>query len=235
MDLVGCRVCHHESREEIERAAGEPGAIPVEVAARYGVTKAALVKHAKCPRATVDATTGSPPERSASAPAPRRTARRAPTTAAPVLEEPAPVLEDEPPATSRSEDLISARTISTPKTAREKVERLVDSLQQLLDDARDEERESVDDSGARRGGVPLGARLAVLRAMVQPLRLLGAFTGELGASDATIAASPFFKRVRVAVVDALRPYPEAAKAVIEALERVERGGSDSPDLEAAAE
>lgn len=94
----------------------------------------------------------------------------------------------------------------------------------------------VDDVSRPREGdeAPLAAKLAVLRAMVQPLRLLGTFTGEIGASESTVASSPFFRRVRAAVVDALRPHPDAARAVIDALERCERG-TDSPCLEAAAE
>jgi hypothetical protein len=81
------------------------------------------------------------------------------------------------------------------------------------------------------GEAPLGAKLSVLRAMVAPLRLLGTFTGEIGASETTVASSPFYRRVRVAIVEALRAHPDAARDVIAALERVERG----IDLEAAAE
>jgi hypothetical protein len=114
--------------------------------------------------------------------------------------------------------------MSTPTTARAKVERLVDSLQDLVDDVG--ESEGYDGEGA-----PLAAKLAVLRAMVQPLRLLGTFTGEIGASESTVASSPFYRRVRAAVVDALRAHPDAARDVVAALERTERG----TDLEAAAE
>jgi hypothetical protein len=142
----------------------------------------------------------------------RRADRRAPT---PVLE-----VDDEAPATSRSSE-ISART---PTTARAKVERLVDSLQRMVDLV-----SSAENVGE---GVPIGAQLAVLRAMVAPLRLLGTFTGEIGASESVVASSPFYRRVRAIIVDALRPHPDAARAVITALERLERGGVD---LESAAE
>lgn len=128
--------------------------------------------------------------------------------------------DEEAPATSRSDE-IRARAPSHPRaTARDKVERLVDSIQALIDDV-----QSDDDA-------PLGAKITCLRAMTGPLRLLGTLTGELGASEGTLASSPFYRRVRTALVEALRPFPEAALAVATALERAERGGAD---LEAAAE
>lgn len=125
---------------------------------------------------------------------------------------------DEPPATSRSEE-ISARSIREPRTARERVDRLVDSLQELVDDVNCAADASV------------GEKVSCLRAMTGPLRLLATLTGEAGASDANVAASPFYRRVRSAIVDALKPYPDAARAVVLSLERLERGG----DVEAAAE
>ncbi|MBX3205102.1 MAG: hypothetical protein KF764_08530 [Labilithrix sp.] len=57
-------------------------------------------------------------------------------------------------------------------------------------------------------------------------------TGEIGASETTVAASPFYGRTRAAVMEALRPHPEATRAVIAALEQIERGGT--ADVEAAA-
>ncbi|MDX6479496.1 MAG: hypothetical protein QOG85_6 [Gaiellaceae bacterium] len=128
--------------------------------------------------------------------------------------------EEAAPATSRSEE-ISARAMATPRTARERVDRLVDSLQELIDAVNSDDE------------APIGAKVACLRAMTGPLRLLATLTGEAGANEATIASSPFYRRIRAAVVDALRPYPDAARAVIASIERVERGGSS--DLEAAAE
>lgn len=66
-------------------------------------------------------------------------------------------------------------------------------------------------------------RVAVLRASVQPIRLLGQLTGEIGASDATVAASPHYRRLRTAILDALEAHPEALKAVIAAIEPLEQG------------
>lgn len=191
---------------------GEPGAILFEVAARFGVTRAALTKHAKHPRVSSQATDSPNDPKAAKAPPARRRAKR------PALS--AVVVEEESPATSRSSDLGSEISTRTPTTARAKVERLVDSLQKMVDLVSSSEQTTV------------GAQLAVLRAMVAPLRLLGTFTGEIGASESVVASSPFYRRVRAVIVDALRPHPEAARAVLAGLERLERGGVD---LESAAE
>lgn len=126
--------------------------------------------------------------------------------------------EEDAPATSRSEE-ISIRSMREPRTARERVERLVDSLQEMIEDiSRDAEAST-------------GAKVACMRSMTGPLRLLATLTGEAGASDSNVASSPFYRRVRTVIVDALRPFPDATRAVISALERIERGA----DLEAAAE
>lgn len=80
------------------------------------------------------------------------------------------------------------------------------------------------------------AKLQVLRSLVSPIRLLGHFTGEVGASETTVAASPFYRRVRASIVEALRPkeFAAAADAVIAAMDRLE-GAQPERTTEAAAE
>ena len=129
--------------------------------------------------------------------------------------------DEEAPATSRSPEIRSERRTPSTSSAREKVERLVDSLQRIL------ERVEQDPEA------PLGAQLTVLRGMVGPLRLLGTFTGEIGASETRVASSPFYRRVRNAIIEALRGHPDAAEAVIDALERVERGDDRTAEEQAA--
>lgn len=107
-----------------------------------------------------------------------------------------------------------------PTTALERVDGLLRSLQMLIDDLH----------LAAAGSASIKDRLACLRAMTGPIRLLAMLTGEAGATDATVASSPFYQRVRDAVVDALRPHPDAARAVIAALERVERGDARTNDV-----
>lgn len=247
---MGCGVCGHVRRAEIEAAAGEPSADLLEVALRFGVTIAGLTRHeAKHPRA---AATTSPADVPASPDRQRRAGRRAPlrnalvrvtrrsaaseTAAASEATQavagrrggpsatpegpsgPPPSCDDESPATSRSAEISVRRP---PRTAREKAERLVDSLQRIVEKVVDDPRATLD------------AQLAAVKSLTGPLRLLGTFTGEIGASESTVASSPFYRRVRAAVVEALRAHPAAAREVISALERVERGEA-APSGEAAA-
>jgi len=246
---VGCSVCSRTDRASIETAVEEPGADLHAVAERYRVTVAGLRRHLAHPRANAE---GPPVLRSRRAPTtepslrarlPRersisgaaRAPREAPSKPAAarrrddadgrVRTTPPPPLEDAAPPTSRSEEIsgraLSRRGVSIALSARESVVRLVSSLQELVDEVR------------RSDEAALGDKIAVLRAMTGPLRLLGTMTGELGANDATVAASPFYRRVRAALLEALKPHPAATQDVIAALERVERGGIESS--EAAAE
>lgn len=111
------------------------------------------------------------------------------------------VLEEDEPATSRSPVAV---------TARAKVDQLLSSLKAIADSIGTD--------------ATVQQRVAVLRASVAPIKLLGQLTGELGASESTVASSPHYRRVRTAIVEALRPFPTAARAVLEALELAERGG-----------
>lgn len=215
---MGCRVCAHESRDEIDRAV-EAGDELVEVAVRYGVTRAAIVKHGRCPRAPQGAAASRPrdvpaapaPRRSPAPPPRRPSGERAPTSSG--------TDSEESPATSRSEEIRAARRRAS---ARESAE---DLLEQLRDLVADVQRDP--DAG-------VAGKIAVLRAMTGSIRLLGTLTGELGASETSVARSPFYRRVRTALLEALRPFPDAARAVISALEQVEGAQAAEPSKEAAA-
>lgn len=96
-------------------------------------------------------------------------------------------------------------------TARSKVDELLASIKSVAEDLPPDA--STQD------------RVAVLRAAVQPIRLLGQLTGEIGASDATVAASPHYRRLRSAILAALEPFPDALRAVVAALEPLEHGAA----------
>ena len=71
---------------------------------------------------------------------------------------------------------------------------------------------------AKISGEPLDKLLAERG---RALGVLGKLTGELGASESTLAASPYWKRLRAALVEVLRQHPDAARAVLEVIERAE--------------
>lgn len=169
----------------------------------------ALRKHiAAHPRAEARATATGQGE------GPARTSKATRPKRARTTPPPPPPEDDEAPITSRSP--------SSSPTARGKIDALLVSLQRVAD------------------GLPSDAsvadRVAVLKASVQPIRLLGQLTGELGASDATVAASPHYRRIRTAIVDALAALEDGGKAlraVEAALAKLEPGRA-STETEAAA-
>lgn len=211
---MGCSVCDHDERQAIEAAAHEAGADTRELAVRWGVTKAALVKHvATHPRAAATAPSAKKRRRAPSpAASPDVTSRRAtsPDVAPPprnalVALEPTVDEPEEPcPPTSRSPTSAS--------TARGKLDDLLVSLKKLADGI-----------GA---DATVSERIAVFRASVAPIKLLGQLTGELGASDSTVAASPHYRRIRTAIIEALKEHPAALQAVEQALAQLEPGRAE---------
>lgn len=134
----------------------------------------------------------------------------APEGASTSAEEQAPRDDDEEsPATSRSSEL-AGRT----RSARERLEAVLDRIEEILSEL------DIDEE------ITATAKLEAHRSLVSAIRLLAQFTGEVGASETTVAASPFYRRVRTAIVDALRPeeHRAALDAIIAALEHVETGG-----------
>lgn len=71
-----------------------------------------------------------------------------------------------------------------------------------------------------------------MRTALTAIKMLGQLTGEFGASESTIVASPHFRRMLGVVLEALREHPAARAAVIAALERAQRGGDRAEDVAA---
>lgn len=134
---------------------------------------------------------------------------RAPSPAKPAIATPAKPRDHddaEAPATSRSP--------ATPSTARANAQRIAQTIDALLEGARKDVTASYQDVSS------------LARAALSANRQFAQLTGEWSASEATVASSPHFKRLLNVILDALRGdvFGEARRAVIEALEREERGG-----------
>jgi hypothetical protein len=108
--------------------------------------------------------------------------------------------EDEAPITSKSPE----RAL----TARAQADELASQVQRLI------ERASRDPEST------YAERAALLRTALAVVRLRGQLTGELGASEAVLAASPQWKRLLSGILEALQPFPDAARAVLSRLENV---------------
>jgi transposase-like protein len=237
MSLVRCGVCSHARREAIEQAAARSGVELVDVAREFGIAEAALRRHVDNSHPRAPATEAKTKKR-AKAASPAGRARRVPssvqrtslrsalvTLAPPASSESSATVEQAPrgddaeeeaPATSRSSEL------GRPRTARERLEGLLDRIEKLLADLDRDKK------------VGTAAKLEAHRSLVTAIRLLAQFTGEVGASETSVAASPFYRRVRTAIVEALRPkeHRPALEAIIAALDALEGGNATT---EAAAE
>lgn len=191
-------MCAHADRVAIEAAVAHAANV-AEVAARFGVTKAALTKHALHPRADApsgeDAATVSSPARP-----PTRAQRRAPTPS-----------EDEPsPDTVRSGG-------RTNLSARARAIAIAETIDKLLRQATGEV--SIDDEGEIVVGASYAEKASLVRASIAANRQLAQLTGEIGISEAAILSSPIVQRLLTKILDALKAHPEAAKAVLAVLER----------------
>jgi hypothetical protein len=199
-------VCSHARRSTIEAAAENSKSLAA-VAARYKLSERSLAAHLeKHARTKTPATLKKPVAKVVTveigAGGAGGTASRAESPP------PAPLgassdAEEAAPPTSRSPTSAS--------TARAKLDDLLVSLRKLADSIG--------------GDATVGERIAVFRASVAPIKLLGQLTGELGASEATVAASPHYRRIREAIVAALEEHPEALRAVERALARLEPGAA----------
>jgi hypothetical protein len=109
---------------------------------------------------------------------------------------------DPPPPTKPESGVI-------PTTARAQLEDLATSIRKLVEEVRSDETSTFSE------------KASVLRTAMAHVKLLGHLTGELGATESTVIASPHFKRVLAEIIDALKPYPEAARAVATRLRSTE--------------
>lgn len=215
-----CRICTHVSRSEIEKACRKTPA--ADVAESYGVNENALVRHIAAHSKAKEAKA---PKKK---PAKARDAMRAVVSAGPRRAPAAPVVDeldadDEAPATSRSP--------SPPPTARAALDEILSEIRTLMKSVNERRSYKGADGEEQFEDVPFADKAAAIRAALQATRLLAGLTGELGATEATVASSPYFKRMLGVILEAVRgpQFGAARQAIIEALEREERGGAARED------
>jgi hypothetical protein len=213
-------VCTSVARARIEEACKSSQV--ADVAAEYGVNENALVRHlashasAAAPQGTKEKARAHLAPRAAR-PARPRTPSPPATPATPVREQPAAAAardDQDSPATSRSP--------TPPPTARAALDEIAVEIKTLLRAVNMAE------------GVAFADKAAAIRTALQAARLLASLTGELGATEATVASSPFFRRMLTVILDAVSgaKFAEARQAIVSALEREERGGSVREDVAA---
>lgn len=202
-----CRICSHDQREEIE-AGGALGADVAKLATKYEISVASLERHLA---QHVSAPQRRPGARTAALLAAR--ARRArPATPAVANADEVP-----PPATSRcpisGEEPTEDAPATAPTTARAALDGILLEIHSLT-------------RGARAAKAPFAEKAAAIRAALHATKLLASLTGELGATEATVVSSPYFRRMLEVILEAVREpkFSEARQAIIDALAREERGG-----------
>ncbi len=196
-------MCTDARRPAIEKACIKSSAAVV--ADQYGVNENALVRHLAS-HVPAEVAKGAKTKKPAAKPrrvAPARLQAPSPPPAPTVLEDDDEDLDDEledGPATSRSPN--------PPPTARAALDGILVQIQALTKDV----------EGSK---VPFTDKAAALRAALQAARLLASLTGELGATESTVASSPYFRRMLQVILDAVRgpQFAEARAAILAALER----------------
>lgn len=192
-----------------------------DVAALYTVNENALVRHLASHALILAVTSAAKKKPSAASAAAvavkpgKRVLRRPPQPKASptnVVTYPLSVLrdlldeDDDPP-------LVPSRSGSEPVvTARASLDEILASIRQVMKDVRS-------------ANVPFGDKATALRVALQAVRLLAGLTGELGATESTVASSPYFRRMLHVILEAVRgpAFAEARQAILDALEREERG------------
>lgn len=201
-------MCSSTKRATIEETVERGVSIAV-VAEKHGISEQSLTRHiASHPRAKKGRRRPAPA--SVAHPARERHTADVPNPPRPHL----PRAVTAPAAVSTEEDSpATSRSPTSATTARSKLDDLLVSLKKLADSIGQD--------------ATVQERIAVFRASVAPIKLLGQLTGELGASEASVAASPHYRRIRRAIVDALRDeHPAALKAVEAALVALEAGRAE---------
>ncbi len=195
-----CRVGSNRRRVEIEEAIAR-GDDDLVISKAFGVTRAAVGKHRNHATLSPDgapAVEHTPPRVSAvGAPSPK--SKVTPLRSSPV-EEHAPSSEVKPRGITDEELENSYR----------RCVRLLDKLEKLVG------KLEVDAEASTRD------LLGAYKELRESITLLARLTRELGPErEVVIVQSPQWKRVEAALVDALRPFPEAAKAAGKALRSIE--------------
>lgn len=129
--------------------------------------------------------------------------------------------DDEGPVTSKSP--------SRPPTARATLDEILAEIKALMKSVNERRIVRLPTAGeeAVYEDVSFADKAAAIRAALQATRLLASMTGELGATESTVASSPYFKRMLQVILEAVSGtrFAEARQSIIAALEREERGGA----------
>lgn len=206
LKVATCSICSNSRRAAIEAAAAN-GDTAAAIAIRFNLNQRSLANH------LASHASASLPPRS---PAPERT--RSTNSPPGARRAPSPPSSLDVDADDAPDSPITSRSPTSRTTARAKVDSLIRALERIAADLPPD--------------ASVADRATILRASVQPIRLLGQLTGELGTSEANVVASPFYRRVRALIVEALRRHPDALRDVVDALERAE---GKAREVEAAAE
>jgi hypothetical protein len=220
MSLVRCTVCGHAERLDIESASAV--ASLGDVATRFGVAERSLARHlAKHPRAAVVSappTTRDDRRRDSSHASDEANVRNALVALAPPapdteqatrsapVEQASPTEDEEAPATSRSPEISARRPSHAPSG--DELEDLMREIRLHLEDARHNSKATYAEKSSL-----IGKALSAIRLKKQ-------LTGELGQTEAAVLASPRVRRLLADVIEALRPYPDASRAVLARVEGV---------------
>ncbi len=228
---VSCRVCTNDQQSEIEKACKTA---PVEtVAERFGVNENALVRHlashAPAKASKAGAKSAAKPRSASSRHEPSRAPSPPPRRARQVLEE-----RREPRALEQPEEEspVTSRSPTPPPTARAALDEILAEIRTLMKGVNERRVIGLDADGENIFEVvPFADKAAAIRAALQATRLLAGLTGELGATEATVASSPYFKRMLQVILEAVRgpKFGEARQAIVEALAREERGSAREED------
>lgn len=226
-----CRVCADPRVHDINRAL--EGRSINDVAAAFGVARTTMQRHA-AHRARPDTS----PRPAQAEPARRaclvcRSPKRAEIEAAMLRGESAEAIEAQGHGPSAdtirrhaaciAEDLRASREGHAAEfvaVARKGIEELLELARELVDDAREE--------GTIR------ERAASIAALTRAVELLGKITGELGPDvEVRVLELPAWAAIQQILMRALRPHPEAYRAVIDALRGLEDGAPALPPAEPA--
>jgi hypothetical protein len=112
---------------------------------------------------------------------------------------------------SRPQKVSAPPKVVEPPKAPGKDESLLSKLRVVADTLEEKLRD------ARNSGVSSRDIATMSTALARTYDRIGRITGEAELTEATILKSPAFQRAESVIVEALRPYPEAAAAVAKAL------------------
>ena len=231
-----CKACSSARVADLDRAL-DGGTSVRDVAAAFGLTKSTVQRHAghrtrpeTSPRVFEGELVEAPTRRACLV---CRSPARDIIEAALLAGEPAEALEAHGPSADTIRRhargcMVAALAAAREGRAADLVQQARTAIEELTTRARrlvaDADGEGEDHEGHRRQPATVRERAAALAALARAAELLGKITGELGPDvEIRILELPQWAAIRTAIAEALEPYPDAAEAVIGALERIERG------------